>query len=50
MTTQRHDESRGPILENKRRVSRQIHIGNVAIGGGAPVSVQSMTNTDTRDW
>jgi len=37
-------------LENKRRVSRQIHIGNVAIGGGAPVSVQSMTNTDTRDW
>ncbi|MGA3115642.1 MAG: flavodoxin-dependent (E)-4-hydroxy-3-methylbut-2-enyl-diphosphate synthase [Syntrophobacteraceae bacterium] len=38
------------MLENKRRVSRQIHIGNVAIGGGAPVSVQSMTNTDTRDW
>ena len=37
-------------MENKRRVSRQIHIGNVAIGGGAPVSVQSMTNTDTRDW
>ena len=28
---------------------RQIHIGNVAVGGGAPVSVQSMTNTDTRD-
>ncbi|MGA2731416.1 MAG: flavodoxin-dependent (E)-4-hydroxy-3-methylbut-2-enyl-diphosphate synthase [Syntrophobacteraceae bacterium] len=50
MATQRHDESRGSILENKRRVSRQIHIGNVAIGGGAPVSVQSMTNTDTRDW
>ncbi len=37
-------------MENKRRVSRQIHIGDVAIGGGAPVSVQSMTNTDTRDW
>ncbi|MFZ2447812.1 MAG: flavodoxin-dependent (E)-4-hydroxy-3-methylbut-2-enyl-diphosphate synthase [Syntrophobacteraceae bacterium] len=34
----------------KRRVSRQIHIGNVAVGGDAPVSVQSMTNTDTRDW
>lgn len=37
-------------MENKRRISRQIHIGNVPIGGGAPVSVQSMTNTDTRDW
>ncbi len=37
-------------MENKRRASRQIHIGNVPIGGGAPVSVQSMTNTDTRDW
>lgn len=33
----------------KRRVSRQIHIGDVAVGGDAPVSVQSMTNTDTRD-
>jgi (E)-4-hydroxy-3-methylbut-2-enyl-diphosphate synthase len=36
-------------VENKRRVSRQLHIGEVPIGGGAPVSVQSMTNTDTRD-
>ncbi len=33
-----------------RRVSRRINIGSVAVGGGAPVSVQSMTNTDTRDW
>jgi (E)-4-hydroxy-3-methylbut-2-enyl-diphosphate synthase len=33
----------------KRRQSRQIEVGNVAIGGGAPVSVQSMTTTDTRD-
>ena len=33
----------------KRRVSRQINVGGVAIGGGAPVVVQSMTNTDTRD-
>ncbi|MCB1690162.1 MAG: flavodoxin-dependent (E)-4-hydroxy-3-methylbut-2-enyl-diphosphate synthase [Halioglobus sp.] len=32
-----------------RRVSRQIHIGNVAVGGDAPISVQSMTNTDTCD-
>ena len=29
--------------------TRQIHIGGIAIGGGAPVVVQSMTNTDTRD-
>ena len=33
----------------KRRNSKQICIGNVKIGGGAPVSVQSMCNTDTRD-
>jgi len=32
-----------------RKSTRQIHIGNVAVGGGAPVSVQSMTKTDTRD-
>ncbi len=32
-----------------RRQTRQIHVGNVAIGGGAPISVQSMTNTDTAD-
>ncbi|MCF6174405.1 MAG: flavodoxin-dependent (E)-4-hydroxy-3-methylbut-2-enyl-diphosphate synthase [Victivallaceae bacterium] len=28
---------------------RQITVGNILIGGGAPVSIQSMTNTDTRD-
>lgn len=33
-----------------RRLSTKIYIGNVAIGGDAPVVVQSMTNTDTRDW
>ena len=32
-----------------RRNTRQIRVGNVAIGGGAPISVQSMTNTDTAD-
>lgn len=32
-----------------RRQSRQIHVGKVAVGGGAPISVQSMTNTDTCD-
>lgn len=31
------------------RISRQVHIGTVAVGGGAPVAVQSMTTTDTRD-
>ncbi|MDP5053388.1 MAG: flavodoxin-dependent (E)-4-hydroxy-3-methylbut-2-enyl-diphosphate synthase, partial [Congregibacter sp.] len=33
----------------KRRKSRQIHVGNVAVGGDAPISVQSMTNTETCD-
>ncbi|MCA9789410.1 MAG: flavodoxin-dependent (E)-4-hydroxy-3-methylbut-2-enyl-diphosphate synthase, partial [Cyanobacteria bacterium HKST-UBA05] len=32
-----------------RRKSRQLHVGRVAVGGDAPVSVQSMTVTDTRD-
>lgn len=32
-----------------RRKARQISIGSVRIGGNAPVSVQSMTSTDTRD-
>ena len=32
-----------------RRKTRQIHVGSVAIGGGAPVSVQSMTTTPTED-
>ncbi len=32
-----------------RRKSKMIKIGNVAVGGGAPVTVQSMTNTDTRN-
>ena len=32
-----------------RKKTRQIHIGPVAIGGGAPISVQSMTNTKTSD-
>ncbi|MDX3130143.1 flavodoxin-dependent (E)-4-hydroxy-3-methylbut-2-enyl-diphosphate synthase [Streptomyces europaeiscabiei] len=36
-----------PIAE--RRVSRGIQVGSVAVGGGAPVSVQSMTTTRTSD-
>lgn len=32
-----------------RRVSRQVMVGNVPVGGGAPITVQSMTNTETCD-
>ncbi len=32
-----------------RRQSRQVKIGHVLVGGGAPILVQSMTNTDTED-
>lgn len=32
-----------------RKITRQISLGSVKIGGGAPVAVQSMCNTDTRD-
>ena len=33
----------------KRDMTRQIDVGGVAVGGGAPVTVQSMCNTPTRD-
>ncbi len=33
----------------KRRKSTRIHVGNVPIGDGAPIAVQSMTNTPTTD-
>ena len=33
----------------KRRVTRKIYVGDVAVGGDAPISVQSMTNTETCD-
>ncbi|MGN0893532.1 MAG: flavodoxin-dependent (E)-4-hydroxy-3-methylbut-2-enyl-diphosphate synthase, partial [Succinivibrio sp.] len=32
-----------------RRKSRQIRVGSVKVGGDAPISVQSMTSTDTMD-
>ena len=38
-----------PWRDIDRRVSRQIHVGSVLVGGDAPISVQSMTNTDTAD-
>ena len=39
-----HSES--PI---KRRPTRKIWVGNVPVGGDAPIAVQSMTNTETCD-
>jgi len=33
----------------KQRVSRPVRLGNVTVGGGAPIAVQSMSKTDTRD-
>lgn len=38
-----------PTITIKRRKSRQIQVGSVAVGGDAPISVQSMTNTETCD-
>ena len=38
--------NKNPIV---RRKSRQIMLGTVAVGGDAPISVQSMTNTNTQD-
>ncbi|MFH1351343.1 MAG: flavodoxin-dependent (E)-4-hydroxy-3-methylbut-2-enyl-diphosphate synthase [Pseudomonadota bacterium] len=34
--------------QKRRMKTRLIHVGNVPIGGGSPIAVQSMTNTDTR--
>jgi (E)-4-hydroxy-3-methylbut-2-enyl-diphosphate synthase len=38
-----------PYQHIERRKSRQIHVGKVAVGGDAPISVQTMTNTLTSD-
>ena len=38
-----------PYRDILRRKSRQIHVGKVPVGGGAPISVQTMTNTLTSD-
>lgn len=44
---------KGPLTDLKfefpRRKTKQLRIGNVLVGGGAPIAVQSMTKTDTRD-
>src|SRR5271169_4023883 len=38
-----------PYRDISRRKSRQIHVGSVPVGGDAPITVQSMTNTLTHD-
>ncbi len=38
-----------PWRDIERRKSRQIMVGNVPVGGGAPIAVQTMTNTDSSD-
>jgi len=38
-----------PYQDITRRKSRQIHVGRVAVGGDAPITVQTMTNTLTHD-
>jgi (E)-4-hydroxy-3-methylbut-2-enyl-diphosphate synthase len=38
-----------PYRDIDRRRSRQIHVGKVPVGGDAPITVQSMTNTLTHD-
>ena len=38
-----------PYRDIHRRKSRQIRVGDVLVGGDAPISVQSMTNTLTTD-
>ncbi|SEW21465.1 4-hydroxy-3-methylbut-2-en-1-yl diphosphate synthase [Aliiroseovarius sediminilitoris] len=38
-----------PWRDIERRQSRQVMVGNVPVGGGAPIAVQTMTNTDSSD-
>lgn len=33
----------------QRRITREVKVGSITIGGGKPIVIQSMTNTDTRD-
>jgi len=41
--------SRRPFRDIKRRKTKKIKVGNIEVGGDAPISVQSMTNTLTTD-
>src|SRR3984957_20046693 len=51
MTADHHSEAQAyrPWRTIERRKCRQIKVGNVLVGGDAPISVQSMTNTLTSD-
>ena len=44
-----HNPGLRPWRDIARRQSRQIMVGNVPVGGGAPITVQTMTNTLTHD-
>ena len=44
-----HNPGLRPWRDIARRSSRQIMVGNVPVGGGAPITVQTMTNTLTSD-
>lgn len=45
-----HDHTQvRPWRHIERRKSKQIFVGDVAVGGDAPITVQSMTNTPTTD-
>jgi (E)-4-hydroxy-3-methylbut-2-enyl-diphosphate synthase len=47
--TDKRDDSTNQRAKVRRRATRQVNCGGVKIGGSAQVSIQSMTNTDTRD-
>ena len=49
MSMQLSGSDRYDLAPKGRRASVAVRVGNVTIGGGAPVVVQSMTNTDTAD-
>ena len=38
-----------PWREIQRKKTKKIKVGNIEVGGDAPISVQSMTNTPTTD-
>src|SRR5262245_1913541 len=40
-----HNEIKAP----ERKITRQVNVGGVLVGGGAPIVLQSMTTTHTRD-
>ncbi len=49
MSSNQDHTSVRPWRQIQRRKSRQIMVGNVPVGGDAPITVQSMTNTPTTD-